>query len=153
MVMMKSALTRGTSLLRPVCVALGVSLAASAACAQTRSKVLPRDAEPRSGQVAGTPATMAEAVALAVRADAAAVWKRADSGQGLSVRTEAVTWSDGSIGCPASDHLYSQAAVPGWRITVGDERRVATYHATQSGTWLLCPPDRVQAPLPGAALR
>lgn len=96
---------------------------------------------------------MAEAVALAVRVDAAGVWKRDDKGQGLTVRTEAVTWPDGAIGCAASDRTYSQATVPGWRIVVGDEKRVAVYHATRSGKWLLCPPGRVQAPVPGNALR
>lgn len=136
-----------------LCLALGVVLASSAGCAQTRGMVLPRDPEPRSGQVAGTPATMADAIALAVRLDATGVWKREDGGKGLTVRTEAVTWRDGAIGCPAEGHLYSQAAVPGWRVTVGDEKRVASYHATQGGKWLLCPPDRVQAPLPGDALR
>lgn len=136
-----------------LCLALGVLLASSAGCAQTRGMVLPREPEPRSGQVAGTPETMAQAVALAARVDAAGLWQRDDHGKGLTVRTEAVTWRDGAIGCPASDRLYSQATVPGWRITVGDEKRVATYHATRSGKWLLCPPDRVQAALPGNALR
>lgn len=136
-----------------LCLALGVLLASSAGCAQTRSMVLPREPEPRSGQLTGSPETMAEAIALAVRADAGVLWKRDDHGKGLTLRTEVVTWRDGAIGCPASDRMYSQATVPGWRIVVGDEKRVASYHATRSGRWLLCPPDRVQAPLPGNALR
>jgi hypothetical protein len=136
-----------------LCLALGVGLASSSGWAQTRSMVLPRDPEPRSGQVAGAPDTMAQALALAVRTDAAGLWKRDDHGKGLTVRTEAVTWRDGALGCPASDRLYSQATVPGWRIVVGDDKRRAAYHATSAGKWLLCPPDRVQAPLPGDALR
>lgn len=96
---------------------------------------------------------MAQAIALAVRVDAAMVWQRDDHGKHLSVRSEPVTWRDGAIGCPASDRLYSQAAVPGWRIVVDDGKRTATYHATRSGKWLLCPYDLVQAPLPGDALR
>lgn len=136
-----------------ICLALCALLASAAGCAQTRGMVLPRDPEPRSGQVVGTPETMAQAIALAARVDAAGLWQRDDSGKRLTVRTEAVTWRDGAIGCPASDRLYSQATVPGWRITVGDENRVVTYHATQGGTWLLCPADRVQAPLPGHTSR
>jgi hypothetical protein len=136
-----------------LCLVLGLGLASSPGWAQTRSMVLPRDPEPRSGQVAGAPDAMAQAVALAVRADAAALWKRDDHGKSLTVRTEAVTWRDGALGCPASDSLYSQAAVPGWRVVVGDDKRVAAYHATRAGKWLLCPPDRVQAPLPGDGLR
>jgi hypothetical protein len=115
--------------------------------------VLPRDPEPRNGQVAGAPDAMAQALALAVRVDAAALWQRDDKGQSLTVRSEAVTWRDGAIGCPASDRLYSQAVVPGWRITVGHGKKLAVYHATRTGKWLLCPADRVQAPLPGDALR
>lgn len=136
-----------------LCLALGALLASSAGCAQTRGMVLPRDPAPRSGQVAGTPETLVQAMTLAVRVDAARAWKRDDGGKDLTVRTEAVTWRDGAIGCPAEGHLYSQAAVPGWRITVGDGKRVASYHATQGGKWLLCPTDRLQAPLPGDALR
>jgi hypothetical protein len=136
-----------------LCLALGAGLAGSPGWAQTRSMVLPRDPEPRSGQVAGAPEAMAQAVALVVRADAAGLWKRDDHGKGLTLRTEVVTWRDGSLGCPASDRRYSQATVPGWRIIVGDERRTASYHVTRSGKWLLCPPDRIQAPLPADALR
>ena len=132
---------------------LGVSLASSAPFAQTRGVVLPRDPEPRSGQVAAAPEKMAQVIAAAVWVDAAALWQRVDSGKRLTVRTEPVMWRDGAIGCPASDRVYSQAAVPGWRITVGDGKRVAAYHAVQSGKWLLCPPERAQAPLPGEALR
>lgn len=133
--------------------ALGVSLASSPGWAQTRSKLLPREPELRTGQVAGAPETMAAAVALAAQADAAALWQRGDGAKGLTVRTEAVTWRDGAIGCPASDRLYSQATVPGWRITVADEKRVASYHATEGGKWLLCPADRAQAPMARDALR
>ena len=133
--------------------ALGALLATSPGWAQTRSMVVPRDPEPRTGQVTGAPETMAQALVLAVRADAAGLWKRDDHGTGLTVRTEVVTWRDGAIGCPASDRMYSQATVPGWRIVVGDPKQAATYHATRTGKWLLCPADRVQAPLPGDTLR
>lgn len=136
-----------------LCLALGMLLAASPGWAQTRSMVVPRDAEPRTGQVTGAPEAMAQAVALAVRTDAAGLWKRDDHGKGLTVRTEVVTWRDGALGCPSSDRMYSQATVPGWRIVVGDAKQVATYHATRTGKWLLCPADRVQAPLPGDTLR
>lgn len=138
---------------RAVGLALGLSLASAACIAQTKGKVLPRDPELRTGQVEATQETMAQAVALAVRVDAARRLKRDDNGKHLTVRTDAVTWRDGAVGCPASDRMYSQGAVPGWRISVGDEKRVLTYHATQGGRWLLCPRERVQAPLPGEALR
>ena len=115
--------------------------------------VLPREPEPRSGQVTGTLETIAEVIALVVRADAAGLWKRDDHDKGLTLGTEAVPWRDDALGCPAPDHRYSRATVPGWRIVVGDEQRLASDHATRGGRWLLCPADRVQAPLPADASR
>ena len=104
---------------------------------------------PRQGNVATAGAPTAEAVARAVRADASILWRRSDEGAGLTVRTESVTWRDGALGCPSSDRMYTQALVPGWRIVVTDSVRIATYHASRSGRWLLCPPERAQEPLPG----
>jgi hypothetical protein len=113
----------------------------------------PREPEPRQGNVASADAATSEAVARAVRADAATLWRRSDEGAGLTVRTESVTWRDGALGCPSADRMYTQALVPGWRIVVTDGSRSATYHASRSGRWLLCPPERAQEPLPGDATR
>jgi hypothetical protein len=43
---------------------------------------------------------------------------------------EEVTWNDGSLGCPQPGMMYTQAIVPGWRITMTDGgSNTAVYHA------------------------
>jgi hypothetical protein len=34
------------------------------------------------------------------------------------VRAEPVDWPDGSLGCPRKGMAYTQAIVPGWRLTL-----------------------------------
>lgn len=51
---------------------------------------------------------------------------------------EAVTWSDGSLGCPEPGMVYTQALVPGYRVVLeigGDELH---FHASQSGDFRFC---------------
>jgi hypothetical protein len=62
------------------------------------------------------------------------------------VTAEAVTWSDGSLGCPEPGMLYTQALVPGYRIVVqaGDER--LAYHASARGQPKFCPSVRAVPP-------
>jgi hypothetical protein len=93
-----------------------------------------------------------ETLRAAVLADAVAFWQRAD-GAGLHVSAEAVTWSDGSIGCAQPGRMYTQALVPGWRLVVSDGARELIYHASRRGYWIQCPPGRARAPLPGDATR
>jgi hypothetical protein len=54
------------------------------------------------------------------------------------VQAEYVIWSDGSLGCPQPDMMYTQALLPGYRIVlrVGDE--TFNYHAAESGYFVLC---------------
>jgi hypothetical protein len=70
----------------------------------------------------------------------------------LQVRSvKSVVWSDGSMGCPQPDRMYTQALVPGWLIEVGAPgAAVLRYHASQRGAWLHCPASQAQMPLPGA---
>jgi hypothetical protein len=72
----------------------------------------------------------------------------------LQVRAmQAVTWSDGSMGCPIPGRMYTQALVPGWRIEIAAAGAVAGaaavlhYHASRRGAWLWCPAERAQAPI------
>ena len=60
----------------------------------------------------------------------------------------AVTWSDGSLGCPEPDRMYTQALVPGYRIRVEAGGQQFDYHAGARGTWRLCPAERARPPLP-----
>ena len=57
----------------------------------------------------------------------------------VTIRTaEAVTWSDGSLGCPEPGMMYTQALVPGYRVVVevgGDEMN---FHASERGDFQFC---------------
>ena len=78
---------------------------------------------------------------------------KADAGKRFGVaaelaRIERVTWRDGSLGCPRKDMGYTQALVPGWRMTLVAGERHFDYHASERGTIVYCPPGRAQQPLP-----
>lgn len=44
------------------------------------------------------------------------------------IRAEAVTWPDGSLGCPEVDMMYTQALVPGYRIIVSTPTGEIAFH-------------------------
>jgi hypothetical protein len=58
------------------------------------------------------------------------------------ISAEHVTWSDGSLGCPQADMMYTQALVPGYRIRIKAGTEVLDYHAGRRGKPVLCPPSR-----------
>ena len=60
----------------------------------------------------------------------------------------AVTWPDGSLGCPEPGMAYTQALVPGYRILVRAGERLLEYHASNRGQFVLCPADRATDPVP-----
>ncbi|CAD5369228.1 exported hypothetical protein [Rubrivivax sp. A210] len=93
-----------------------------------------------------------QTILAAVRADAAATWQLADAGA-LKAEAEAVTWPDGSLGCPQPGRMYTQALVPGWRIVVRGSGRERVYHATARGHWLPCPAGRAVPPPSGDVTR
>jgi hypothetical protein len=53
-------------------------------------------------------------------------------------RAEAVTWSDGSLGCPRPGVMYTQALVPGYRIVIRAGGQELSYHANRKGYWTYC---------------
>ena len=57
------------------------------------------------------------------------------------VSAGAVTWPDGSLGCPEPGMMYTQALVNGSHVILGiDNRsRVFAYHAGPDGQPFLCP--------------
>lgn len=60
---------------------------------------------------------------------------------------EAVTWADGSLGCPEPGAMYTMALVPGYRIRVRAGGELLDYHAAERGQFLLCPPGRAVDPV------
>jgi len=54
------------------------------------------------------------------------------------VQAEAVTWPDGSLGCPEPGVAYTQALVEGYRVMLNVDGTTYDYHAAQDGRFLLC---------------
>lgn len=59
---------------------------------------------------------------------------------------EAVTWADGSLGCPQPGMSYTMALVPGYHIKVRAGERLLDYHASQRGYFVLCPAGMAVGP-------
>jgi len=56
---------------------------------------------------------------------------------------EAVTWPDGSLGCPKPGMMYTQALVAGYRIVLQAGEQMLSYHAMSRGRPVFCPAARV----------
>ena len=54
------------------------------------------------------------------------------------VEAKAVTWSDGSLGCPQPDMMYTQALVPGYLVILQFNERTYEYHGGRSGSLFFC---------------
>ncbi len=67
------------------------------------------------------------------------------------VSGEAVTWPDGSLGCPQPGMLYTQALVAGYRIVLQAGTQVLNYHAAARGKPVFCPASRAVVPAAGPA--
>jgi hypothetical protein len=64
----------------------------------------------------------------------------------------AVTWADGSLGCPQPGMSYTMALVPGYRIKVEAGEQVLDYHATRRGHFMLCPSGMAREPIVGDSI-
>lgn len=62
------------------------------------------------------------------------------TGEPTLVSSEAVTWSDGSLGCGAPGQSYTQALVDGLRIVVEVAGRTYDYRFGDGDTPVLCEP-------------
>ena len=51
----------------------------------------------------------------------------------------AVTWPDGSLGCPQPGMNYTMALVRGYWIKVRAGQDLLDYHASERGYFVLCP--------------
>lgn len=54
------------------------------------------------------------------------------------VKSEAVIWSDGSLGCPQPDVMYTQALVEGYQVIFAVGDKLYDYHISDSGFFVLC---------------
>ena len=62
------------------------------------------------------------------------------------VMAEAVTWPDGSLGCPQPGMAYSQALVPGYRMRIAVGNETLEYHGSARGQPFFCPASRITKP-------
>ena len=97
-----------------------------------------------------TPPVTGEAPAeLLARVRDDLVRRTGKTGQDLRlVRDQAVTWNDGSLGCPRPGEAYPQVLVPGYWVVyvVGD--REFDYRADERGHFRLCDPRLASPPAP-----
>jgi len=101
-------------------------------------------------------AVMHTGSAYAVSLDDVVQSARTDAAQRLGlpaasfelVSAQAVTWPDGSLGCPKPGMQYTQTLVPGYRIQVRAKGQLFDYHASRSGALVLCPASRSVDPAP-----
>lgn len=55
------------------------------------------------------------------------------------IRDQAVTWSDGSLGCPEPGMMYTQALVSGYWVILDADGQTLDYRASNSGGFKYCP--------------
>jgi hypothetical protein len=63
------------------------------------------------------------------------------------VRAAAVTWNDGSLGCPEPGQLYTQALVPGYWLVLEAGGRQFDFRADHDGPPRLCAEGQGQPPI------
>lgn len=121
-------------------IAIGALLAACAAPGSPESRA-PVPSAGASDGGAAQPSAAAGEVPEGMLAQAIA---DAASGAGVDISAvgvlsaEAVTWSDGSIGCPQPDQMYTQALVPGYRVVLDVDGEEMSFHASQDGEFTYC---------------
>jgi len=127
----------------PGSVALALILSA---CVPNGQESLPTTAEP-----AVRPNSASVPPELRQQADFAledlASWLGIDRGSIQVEEVRRVTWRSGAIGCPQPGLGYTQALVPGLRITLSSGGRTFYYHAAGNGQPFHCPSERAESPL------
>jgi hypothetical protein len=63
------------------------------------------------------------------------------------IRAEAVTWNDGSLGCPQPGMMYTQALVDGYWVILQAEGIDYDYRVSDTGYFILCE-GRGMLPIP-----
>jgi len=119
-----------------------VLVVVAAGCASAVEPPVPPAQPPREVPMNPT----LESVTEAVLADA--VQRTGVDRESLKVESaQAVTWADGSLGCPQPGMNYTMALVPGYRIVVRAGEQTLDYHASQRGYLVLCPAGMAAPPV------
>ena len=67
------------------------------------------------------------------------------------VRAEAVTWPDGSLGCPEPGIVYTQALVAGYWVVIELDEQQLDYRVGRQGSFRLCENTTTVPPGAGSA--
>jgi hypothetical protein len=128
---------------------LVLGFAALAACAADAPSASP------PAPAAVSPAPVVASLAAVTEAALADAARRSGLEQGALkvLSAAAVTWSDGSLGCPQPGMMYTQALVPGYRVRIEAGGQVLDYHVGTSGQPTLCPVAQGVEPIPADASR
>jgi hypothetical protein len=110
------------------CASPGGTDSPASATTSPRASTVPASADGEPSQPATVGDVPADVLAdlIADAANRAGV----DASEVTAISAEAVTWADGSLGCPSPGQAYTQALVPGYRVILdvgGDE---VSYHAS-----------------------
>ena len=62
------------------------------------------------------------------------------------VMAKAVTWNDGSLGCPEPGMMYTQALVDGYQVVVRAADQEFDYRVGRSGAFMICEGGGIDAP-------
>ena len=118
-----------------IALGLGVVLAACASDAGESSppSLLSATKLPTAGAELGVPAAMLDSVVEVAARDTGIA-----ADEIRVVTADAVTWSDGSLGCPEDGQMYTQALVPGYRVVIEVAGEELSYHASESGDFRAC---------------
>jgi hypothetical protein len=123
----------GTPILAAVALVALAACSAGGGAASTR----PSGASPAASVSPAASLDVAADVVDPVVADAAARAGVAPD-QATVVSAEAMTWSDGSLGCPEPGMLYTQAIVDGYQVVVEAGGNRYDYRVTGPGAFRLC---------------
>jgi len=107
----------------------------------TKEILIPMTAEP--GAADSVPADL---LAL-LKADAAQK-ANIDASQVEVISARAVTWNDGSLGCPKPGVMYTQALVPGYQVILSAGGAQYTYHTGRGTSFVECRPQLTSPKLP-----
>ncbi len=132
--------TASVALLLAACAAPGELSTESATPDRTAAQGAPPSGQEAGPALPDRPPIIPEAIWEEIQAHVA---DQSDSPDAPTVETaEAVTWNDGSLGCPQPGMAYTQALVPGYRIVLEVEGRALNFHASESGQVVLCDDPR-----------
>ena len=128
-----------------ICRAAVMAVAMLNGCASQRSAEASPPATAVEPPAQAQPADVRSIVDAAIRDASARL--NVDPSAIAVVSADPVTWSDGSLGCPAEGMQYTQALVPGYRVMLRAAGQMLDYHAAANGHVALCPPGRALDPI------